>query len=222
MKEKKKQLIKQLKPLTRAIVEMFGPNCEALIHDVSDLEHSIVWIEGNVTHRKIGGPVTDIGLAHLKESRDKDYFHYISSTKDGRVLKSTSVLFRNKKGDPIASLCINLDITPYQTIEHVLHGITHYNTDEQHTEHFSNDINEILESLIQECEQEIGKPIASISRDEKVLMVRKMDERGAFQIKRAAPLIAKRLGVTRYTVYNYLNESRGLPAGKAAEVEESQ
>ena len=31
---------------------------------------------------------------------------------------------------------------------------------------------------------------------------------GDFQVKRAVPLIAKRLGVSRYTVYNYLNEVR--------------
>ena len=222
MPENKKHLIEQLKPLTKAIVEMFGPNCEALIHDVADLEHSIVWIEGDVTHRKIGGPITDLGLAQLKEKPQEDIINYVSTTPDGRTLKSTSVIFRDEKGEMLASLCINLDITAFRTVEHILHGITHYGGEKQYSERFSDDINEILESLIFECEREIGKSITTMSKEEKVTLVQKMDERGAFQIKKAAPLIARRLGVTRYTVYNYLNEARGLPESEHPESDEDQ
>lgn len=211
MNEAKKHLIEQLKPLTKAIVELFGPNCEALIHDVADLEHSIVWIEGDVTHRKIGGPITDVGLEQLRQSPLEDSFTYISNTSDGRLLKSTSVLFRDQKGELLVSLSINLDITALRTAEHVLHSITQYGSEAQYSEHFSDDINEILDSILFECEREIGKSTAAMNKEEKVLLVQKMDTRGAFQIKKAASLIAKRLGVTRYTVYNYLNEARGLP-----------
>ncbi len=206
MSDFKKNLIEQLKPLTKAIVDMFGPNCEALIHDLSDLEHSIVWIEGDVTHRKIGGPITDVGLAQLKENQDNDYINYVTSSADGKVLKSTSVIFRDERGQIFASLCINLDITPFQAVEHILHGITGHPADRQYTENFSDDINEILETIVYESEREIGKSITAMNKEEKVALVQKMDERGAFQIKKAVPLVARRLGVSRYTVYNYLNE----------------
>lgn len=208
MNQAKKDLIEQLKPLTRAIVDLLGPNCEALIHDVSDLEHSIVWVEGDVTHRKIGGPITDVGLAQLRQTPLEEAYTYISNTADGRVLKSTSVLFSDPNGTLLASLCINLDITALRNAEHALHSITQYGGEEQYSEHFSDDINEILDSILFECEREIGKAASAMNKEEKVALVQKMDERGAFQIKRAAPLIAKRLGVTRYTVYNYLNEAR--------------
>jgi predicted transcriptional regulator YheO len=208
--EERKRIIEELIPVTRAIVDIFGPNCEALIHDLSDLEHSIVWIEGNLTNRKIGGPMTDLGLIQLKESQGKESYNYTSTTEDGKIIKSTSVIFRNKKGEYLVSLSINLDITAFRTIEHILHGITRSNTDEQYIEHFSDDVNEILDTIIYESEQEIGKSIITMTREEKIALVQKIDERGAFQIKKAAPYIAKRLGVTRYTVYNYLNEAHGI------------
>jgi predicted transcriptional regulator YheO len=208
--DERKRIIEELKPVTRAIVDLFGPNCEALIHDLTDLEHSIVWIEGNLTNRKIGGSMTEVGLIQLKEHKDEEIHNNISNNEDGKVIKSTSVIFRNKKGENLVSLSINLDITPFRNIEHVLHGITRPNTSEEYTDHFSDDINEILDAIIYEGEQEIGKSIPAMTREEKVSLVKKIDERGAFQIKKAAPLIAKRLGVTRYTVYNYLNESRGI------------
>lgn len=207
--DEKKRLIEQLKPVARAVVDLFGPNCEAVVHDLTDLEHSIVWIEGDLTHRKIGGSMTDLGLMQLRDNHGQEIVNYVSTTPDGRVIKSTSVVYRGKKGENLVSLSINLDITAFRTIEHILHGITRQSGDELYTERFSDDINEILENILYESEQEIGKPVAGMNRAEKITLVRRMDERGVFQIKKAAPLIARRLGVTRYTVYNYLNETRG-------------
>ena len=210
MQSAKEHLIEQLKPLTRAIVALFGPNCEALIHDLADLEHSIVWIEGSLTQRKIGGPITDVGLAQMRQKPLEEAFNYVSNTADGRVIKSTSVLFRGETGEPMLSLCINLDVTALRNAEHILHGITQYSGEDSLSERFSDDINEVLESIIFECEREIGKSTAAMNKEEKVILVQKIDERGAFQIKKAIPLVARRLGVTRYTVYNYLNEARDL------------
>jgi predicted transcriptional regulator YheO len=75
-------------------------------------------------------------------------------------------------------------------------------------ETFSDDIHEILETMIAESAYEVGRPISAMTKDDRVALVSMLDEMGAFQIKKAVAFVAKRLGVSRYTVYNYLNEAR--------------
>ncbi|OXM65762.1 MULTISPECIES: helix-turn-helix domain-containing protein [Amycolatopsis] len=62
-----------------------------------------------------------------------------------------------------------------------------------------------LERLITEVERELGTRLADLDRPGKQRAVRLLEERGAFALRKAAPTVAEALGVTRFTVYNYLN-----------------
>jgi hypothetical protein len=62
-----------------------------------------------------------------------------------------------------------------------------------------------LERMIASVESELGAPIADLSREEKQTAVRLLHERGAFQLRKAVEDVADALGVSRFTVYNYLN-----------------
>lgn len=62
-----------------------------------------------------------------------------------------------------------------------------------------------LERLIDSVEAEVGGALPSLSREKKQLAVRLLDERGAFILRRAVEDVADAMGVSRITVYNYLN-----------------
>jgi hypothetical protein len=62
-----------------------------------------------------------------------------------------------------------------------------------------------LERMIAAVESELGGRLASLSREAKQEAVRRLDRRGAFQLRRAVEEVADALGVSRFTVYNYLN-----------------
>lgn len=62
-----------------------------------------------------------------------------------------------------------------------------------------------LERLIGAVEAQLGAPLAELDRAGKQRAVRMLEERGAFAMRRAVVTIAAALGVTRFTVYNYLN-----------------
>lgn len=62
-----------------------------------------------------------------------------------------------------------------------------------------------LHRLIEQVEVELGGPIAHLSRENKQAAVRLLDERGAFTLRRSVDDVADALGVSRITVYNYLN-----------------
>ena len=66
-----------------------------------------------------------------------------------------------------------------------------------------------LGTLLDEVARELGRPLAELSRADKQQAVRLLEERGAFRYRRSAEGVAEALGVTRFTVYNYLNRGRG-------------
>ena len=65
-----------------------------------------------------------------------------------------------------------------------------------------------LARLIAAVEEELGGPLATLTRPEKQHAVRLLEERGAFEMRRSAETVAEALGLTRFTVYNYLNRVR--------------
>lgn len=62
-----------------------------------------------------------------------------------------------------------------------------------------------LDRLIESVEHELGGRLPSLSREDKQRAVRLLDERGAFILRRAVEDVADAMGVSRITVYNYLN-----------------
>ncbi len=76
------------------------------------------------------------------------------------------------------------------------------------------DLREGVSSLIQQLEEELGGPLAGLSRVDKQRAVRLLDERGAFALRNAVDEVADTLGVSRVTVYNYLNATRASPRAR--------
>jgi len=65
-----------------------------------------------------------------------------------------------------------------------------------------------LSRLLDELATEMGSPLQELDRPNRQKAVRLLEERGAFNYRRSAETVAAALGVTRFTVYNYLNRVR--------------
>lgn len=202
-----------LKPVMKAIAGAVGPHCEVVLHDLTrrEMDRTIVAIEnGHVTGRTVGGPSTNLGLDVIRnEEADHDEYGYSARTGEGRELRSSSVYFRGPDGDVVAALCINVDKTPFQNARAALDDIL--GRDEERplpNEIITSDINGVLDHLIDSAVSSTGKSPALMSRTERVAVLRYLDEKGAFHVKRAVDRVARRLGVSRVTAYNYLEEIR--------------
>lgn len=62
-----------------------------------------------------------------------------------------------------------------------------------------------LDRLIDAVEREVGCSVDDMNREQKQTAIRLLDERGAFILRRAVEDVADAMGVSRITVYNYLN-----------------
>jgi hypothetical protein len=71
-----------------------------------------------------------------------------------------------------------------------------------------------LDRLVATIEAELGAPLAELSREDKQRAVRMLDDQGAFRLRRSVEEVAEVLGVSRFTVYNYLNAGVGPSPGR--------
>ena len=204
------QIFSTLTQIADAIVKTF-PRCfEVVIHDLSQPQKSIRYIAGDVTKRKVGGPVTDLVVKALhQEGRDiRDRHNYKTTTSDG-VLKSTTAFIRNHDGDVVAAFCINFDMTDFlnavQALEVFTTTANAFNGPEK-VETFAMSIDETIEALFQQAIAKIGKQSTYMSTDEKIELVKELQTSGVFQIKGGVDQVALLLGVSKYTVYKFLKK----------------
>lgn len=218
------ELAALLAPVMKAIATAVGPHCEVVLHDLSsrhvDLRHTIWAIENaHVTGRSVGGPSTNLGLQVLRdEAADHDAFGYRGQTEDGRQLHCSSVYYRNAAGRVIGALCINVDLSPLQQAQTLIGSLLRSSEPAAHTkETHATDIATVLDALFEAAVDAVGKPVPMMDRADRMQVLGTLDQQGAFEIRRSVELVSRRLGISKVTAYNYLDELRKTaPPGTAA------
>ncbi|WP_205745988.1 helix-turn-helix domain-containing protein [Egibacter rhizosphaerae] len=75
-------------------------------------------------------------------------------------------------------------------------------------------LHDALGQLLDELADRHGGPLDALSRTQKQEVVAELDSRGAFVLRKAVEDVAARLGVSRFTVYNYLAAASGEDGGR--------
>lgn len=204
---------KTLIPVAKGIAETFGSNCEVVLHDFSNLEKSIVAIfNGHVTGRTVDTRMTESILEKINLHQEgKDVYNYTGKSTLGRELKSTTTFIRGDQGDIIGCMCINFDITDMISARNIMNELC--KVDEREVEVIGevNKINDVLYDIVESTIHKYGRPVIYLTKDEKVVIVKDLEEKGVFLVKGAIDYVANALQVSRYTVYNYLD---GIREGK--------
>lgn len=209
--------INENKELLTRIMDMmeqqFGKNCEIVLHDHSlDYDRTIIDIRNaHITGRKVGDSGSNLGLEILRGSaQGEDQYNYITYTNNGKVLRSSSIHFRNDTGELIGALCVNMDITESMRLENFIHEFNNFSASpEPVNEILVSDVQQLLDELMRRAFQKIGKPASQMSREDKMEYIRILDEKGAFIISKSSKIVGDALGISKYTFYNYLETVRG-------------
>ncbi len=222
-----------------AVVQHLGaslPNSyELVLHDLSKLPHSIVAVSGEVTRRSVGDPATDLLLGQAATGRFESRHAYDTRLSDGRKLRSTTMIIEDVSGRPVAALCMNADLSVWEQLQaataRVFEAVGARQLDpappselpaigadlgEVSHEAFVHDLDELAAHLINESIRNVGVPVELMKKRHKVEVVRDLRERGLFMLKDAVQLIATELDVTRFTIYNYLNQLAEEEGGQVA------
>lgn len=199
-------------PMANFIAQANGSRAEALIHDISDFNHSILYITpNNPTGRKVGGSLTDYAV-RLVESRvweTTDYtVNYLGRSEEQGLILRSSTYFIKDGNRLIGLLCINVDITEQLKAAEIIERsllIDVKNTDlTQATETFGTGADELIATVIAKKTAHLGN--RKLSADENRTIIRELGLLDVFRLKGSVPAVSEQLGVSEQTVYRYIQE----------------
>ena len=212
--------IKDELPLLKTVIRMIalhlGPSCEVVLHDLTkDYQSTIIAIEnGEVTGRKVGDPGSNLGLEVLRGLSDEsgDRFNYVTHTQKGLTLRSSSMYIRNDDGDVIGAICINTDVTNLLIVENELRKVIGIDWREGQQdkieEFFVSDVGDLADNMLRSAFAAVGKPQEYLKREDMMEVIEYLDRKGFFLITKSGDKICEVLGISKYTLYKYLEQVR--------------
>lgn len=199
-----------LERLAKGIAALFGENCEVTVHDLTEgYENTIVAIEnGHITGRHIGDGASEMVLTALKGKREpQDQYSYMARTKEGRMIKSSSVYVKDEAGKTIGLFGINYDITDLVMAQKALDAAVRVEKPENGGQvgTITSNVTDLLEQLIAEADEFVAKPVALMTKEDKTKAIQYLNDRGAFLVKKAGDRVTKHYDISKYTLYNYMD-----------------
>ena len=190
----------------RGIAEMFGSTCETLVHDMGDPRHPILSIyNGHVSGRTVGSTLDILGTAKEldEDALVTDFVNLYATTPSGQQIKS-STFHLIGEGYNLA-LGINFDYSSLVYANRILVDLMSAEAD--------------LQSALWHGggRAAVGKPVSALNKRDRMKIIALLDQKNAFSFRKSVPFVAKRLQVSRYTVYKYLGELTGAHAEESEE-----
>ena len=203
--------LEELKQIAKGIAATFGSSCEVVIHDVSakNPEHSIVAIEnGHVTGRKVGDGASHVVLEQVRsaDTQPSDHLSYLTKTPEGKILKSSTMYIRGRNKKVTAILGINYDISALMMVENAVHELTDAADKEQSEPEKIVNVSALLDELIEQSVALVGKPVALMNKEDKMRAIGFLNRSGAFLVTKSGDKVAKYFGISKYTLYSYIDK----------------
>ena len=219
-------MYKSLEPYAKLVYFLsaaLGDNCEIALHDLTSKDQEIVAISNNpISGREVGAKLSNLSLHYLEEKQylNHDYvMNYKTVGSDGKLMRAATYFIKEEGREmPVGMLCINVNISDLEyltsTIKKIL-GIKEEKDIEfkmdNPVEILSSPLDEMIDMYIKECLEKMGFPSYFLAErlnvDEKIKVVKYLQEKGTFKVKGAIVLVAEKLAVSEPTVYRYLKKN---------------
>lgn len=222
------RILESFFPIASFIAAIIGPKCEVVVHDISNPESSIIFIEnGHISGRKIGDGSTDLVLKILKAEayREQPFIaNYKASSAKGQNFRSSTYFIKNNEGQLIGLMCLNIDITHMEIAAEWVNSILQGGSllpqtsismdtdtdapkdDKPSTEYLQGNVDDLLKHIIASVLSKLSIPIERLSPQEKIEIVKELNEQGVFLLKGGVSHVAAALSISEPTVYRYLQK----------------
>lgn len=203
----------------------FGDSCQAVLYAIEgtqpQLRGSLIAVSGTTTGAKLGDPLPAFLLEHIQAQGYENAYGFINKSFQGLVLR-TSIQFVFSRNQEVAGcLCIHHNIVHIKMIISFLEELTRSSSLEDEDEwgnkqtageksFRASNIQGFLDSVLSELIAErVGDGnFSMLEKIDKLALITELDQRGVFLVKGAVNLIAKRLNMSKFSIYNYLDEIR--------------
>ncbi|AJO76721.1 MULTISPECIES: transcriptional regulator [Pseudomonas] len=190
-----------------AIATLFFPHAEVVLHDLRT--QKIDYIANNISKREVGD---DAALDDMlgEDANERNIGPYEKLNWDGQKIRSLSTVLRDGKGQPLAVLCINLNISLFENAKAALDlFLSPSKLIPQPDSLFRDDWQERINTFLHNWLRERQLGLNLLTREHKRELVLALHAEGAFKGKSAANYVANVLNMGRATVYKHLKELKG-------------
>ena len=213
-----KKMMDFLTRLSRGLAAQFGENCEVVVHDIKPGDETISSISlienGHVTGRNVGdGPSQAVIDALTEGGAVEDRLSYFTKTDDGKILRSTTIYIKNDEGRVEGVFSINFDITYLALAENAIRSFTGTVDSKNSAPKITSDVESLLDDLIEQSVRLVGKPVALMTKDDKIKAIRFLNDTGAFLITRSGDKVASYFNISKFTLYNYIDMGKKMTGG---------
>ena len=198
--------LQQYTEVANAMARLFRPFLEVVIHDLKS--ETLAYIANPFSLRRIGEP----SLLHEIDFSPSDRLigPYRKTGADGRRIRAMSVTLRDARDKPIGVMCMNFDCMDFDTVRRTIELLVPQpSSTERPPAIFAEDWDERINEFIVNWCTERGTTVQRLQRDDRRALVCALANDGAFNVKRAPLHVARILGLSRATIYNYLRTGNG-------------
>ena len=209
-----------------ALARMQGPSTEIVLHDLTNLAHSVVYVvNGDITDRKVGQGVRHLVPEMLTSHEGKPigpwWFRYRT-----KLIRATTELIYDKAGEIIGALCVNEDVTGeerlFLSLEGRLPGLTMTDLKaDGDTAGLIKPETSVKDAELSGKPDSVRKTVfrlisetayaeAKTNRDVRRRLVRGLKERDVFLLKGSIEELARLLGLSKVTIYSDLDALRRI------------
>lgn len=208
------ETIEQFVHLAEFLSKILDKNSEIVVHDLRNLDSSIIFIANeHVSGRKIGMPATDLLLEKINqhsENEDSLLLNYEGSTNSGKIINSSTYIIKDPTNDIVGALCINQDQSMFDDLDELISKFKIiYHHKNEHTpdikEQFNIDINGIISQAILDYKTKYNINNFG-NKQEKIKLMSFLSDKNIFKLRGSIEFVAGELTMSVPTVYRYLSE----------------
>ncbi len=210
---KDKEILNIYKQMVPFLASICGPSSEVVLHDLSDVNKSIISIENSKSGRTVGSSITDFAQKIINNGDFKhcDFLsNYHGATKDNKFVSNT--FFVKNNGRLIGLLCVNKDISALTVLEKALDQMklqyNIYMPESSVQEVLDIPVAAMLENMVANAVAETGLSPEHMCVNDKKQIIHKLHQQGVLSMKGAVAEISNQLQISKSTVYRILRAQR--------------
>ena len=216
-----KLILNSYKTIVYGLADYLGPESEIVLHSLENYESSAIIIAGENTKRKVGAPITDLALnmlSRISVSEETNFLTYFTKSKSQTKMKSSTIAIYGENKRIIGLLCINYNLEcklddfiknfsyPEKADEDV--NLINFNSSEKSSmvENFTNSIDELIEEKVEKIKIKIdnNEEISNNNKNKEIIKI--LYEEGIFNIKDGVIRVAKKMNISKNTVYLHIRQ----------------
>lgn len=218
-------VIEQYAQLVQMIGRQFGESCQAILYSldaaVDGYTGSVIAVSGTLMAERVFDPLSPFVLNYIAEHGLHNHYGFINKSYSGLILRTSIQFICRADEDVFACFCIHHNIVHIKMVTSFLEELSRSNNLEDDNEdspkptdnenlYTASDIRGFLDTIVSQfmAERLRANNFATLEKHDKLALISELDHRGVFLVKGAVNLVAKHMNVSKFSIYNYLDEIR--------------